>query len=270
MQKLRKSGSESKSEVATTTKKIELKEVKVELPADTVVMEKISKTGKSSLQSQEVDKDTQEYKKKMSQTAGCINKNDVEWYQENINYTFNQLKEDLLQDNQLDVLVEKLMLEICKSMQRIKLQPEIGLAEVQDIVGMIADKEGTVLKSMLWGELVLSKEVWQKLIKLKFEVSVDQGEQITKQLKKGIYVWNAKKRPEEESNLQNKIAYIFKHKTKAHEHNAKAAEGLAELAQKMDSLNNFYVVAQAATADGIVINSPSIDRMLMNQKINKD
>ena len=77
------------------------------------------------------------------------------------------------------------------------------------------------------------------------------------------------KSPEEESYLRNKITYIFKHRSKAHEHNAKAAEGLAELAQQMDSLSNFYVVTQAATADGIVINLPSIDRMLMEQKNSK-
>ena len=90
-----------------------------------------------------------------------------------------------------------------------------------------------------------------------------------KQLKEGIYVRNAKS-PEEEIYLRNKIAYIFKHRSKAHEHNAKAAEGLAELAQKMDSLSNFYVVAQAATADGIMINSPVTDRMLTEQKNNKN
>ena len=38
----------------------------------------------------------------------------------------------------------------------------------------------------------------------------------------------------------------------------------------MDSLSNFYVVAQAATVDGIMINSPSIDRMLMEQKNSKN
>ena len=48
------------------------------------------------------------------------------------------------------------------------------------------------------------------------------------------------------------------------------AEGLAELAQKMGSLSDFYVVAQAPTTDGIVLNSPSIDRMLANQKINRE
>ena len=74
---------------------------------------------------------------------------------------------------------------------------------------------------------------------------------------------------EEESYLKSKIAYIFKHRSKAHEHNAKVVEGLTELAQQMDSLNNFYVVAQAATADGIIINSPSIDRLLTEQINNK-
>ena len=58
-------------------------------------------------------------------------------------------------------------------MQRIKLQPEIGLAEVQDIVNMVADKEGTALKSFIKGDLVLSKEVWQRLINLKFGVTVN-------------------------------------------------------------------------------------------------
>ena len=61
------------------------------------------------------------------------------------------------------------------------------------------------------------------------------------------------KSPEEESYLRSKIAYIFKHRSKAHEHNAKVAEGLTDLAQQMDSLNNFYVVAQTTTVDGIVI-----------------
>ena len=126
LQKLRKSGNESKSDVATTTIKIEPKQVKTELPADTVVTEKISKRGESSLKSQEVGKETQEYKKKTSQTEGCINKDDAEWYQENINDVFNQLERDVLQDNQLYVLVKRFMSEIRKSMQHIKLQPEIG------------------------------------------------------------------------------------------------------------------------------------------------
>ena len=125
-----------------------------------------------------------------------------------------------------------------KSMQHIKLQPEIGLAELQDIVNMVADKEGTALKSFLKGELVLRKEVWQQLIDLKFRVTVNWGKEIMKLLKEGIYMRNAKS-PEKESYLRNKFAYIFKHRSTAHEHNAKAAEGLAELAQKIDSLSNF-------------------------------
>ena len=86
-----------------------------------------------------------------------------------------------------------------------------------------------------------------------------------KQLEEGIYGGNAKT-PEEEAYLRNKIAYIFKHRSKAYKHNAKVAEGLAELAQQMDSLSDFYVVAHSATADGIIINSPSIDRMLKGKK----
>ena len=77
------------------------------------------------------------------------------------------------------------------------------------------------------------------------------------------------KSPEEKNYLRNKIAYIFKDRSKANKYNAKAAEGLAELAQKMDSLSDFYMVTQAATVDGIVINSQLIDKMLMEQKNNK-
>ena len=68
---------------------------------------------------------------------------------------------------------QKFTFEVCRCKQHIKLQPEIGLAEVQDIVNIIADKEGTALKSFLKGELVLSKEVWQQLIDLKFWVTVN-------------------------------------------------------------------------------------------------
>ena len=38
----------------------------------------------------------------------------------------------------------------------------------------------------------------------------------------------------------------------------------------MDSLSDFDVVTQAAMTDGIVLNSPSIDRMLAKQKINRE
>ena len=38
----------------------------------------------------------------------------------------------------------------------------------------------------------------------------------------------------------------------------------------MDSLSDFYVVVQAETADRIIINSLSIDRMLMEQRNSKN
>ena len=52
----------------------------------------------------------------MIQTEGCINKEDAEWYQENNNDAFDQLKKDLLQDEQLHALIEKFMFEVCRSM----------------------------------------------------------------------------------------------------------------------------------------------------------
>ena len=67
------------------------------------------------------------------------------------------------------------------------------------------------------GKFVLSKDVWQWLISLKFRVTVSQDEQITKQMEEGI-----------------------------------------------------YIVAQAAMVDGIIINSPPMDRMLKEQKTNKN
>ena len=256
------------SKATTTTEKMEQKEVKTELAAAPVIENKMCETGKSSLKLQEVGTKTSESKKKMSQTEGCINKENAEWYQENINDAFDQLKKDLLQDEQLHALIEKFMFEIHRSTQHIKLQPERELVEMRDIVDTITDKDGTPLKSFLKGELVLNKEVWQKLIDLKFWITVNRDEQIMKQLEEGIYMRNAKSL-EENSYLRIKIAYILKHRSKAHEHNTKVAKGLDELAQQMDSLSNFYVVTQAATADRIVINSPSIDRLLTEQKNNK-
>ena len=53
------------------------------------------------------------------------------------------------------MLVQKFTIEIRRCMQHIKLQPEVGLAEIQDIVDTIADKEGKALKSFLKEKLVL-------------------------------------------------------------------------------------------------------------------
>ena len=70
---------------------MEQKEV-TKLPAAPVIEDKMCKTGESLLKSQEVGMKTGESKKKMSQTEGCINKDDVEWYQENVSGAFHQLK----------------------------------------------------------------------------------------------------------------------------------------------------------------------------------
>ena len=159
LEKMKKLVEEPMGKATMTTEKMEQKEVKTELPAAQVIEDKMCETGESSLKSQEVGMKTGESKKKMSQTEGCINKEDAEWYQENINGAFDQLKKGLLQDEQLHALIEKFTSEICRSMQCIKLQPEIELAEIRDITDMIADKDGTALKSFLKGEPVLSKEV---------------------------------------------------------------------------------------------------------------
>ena len=127
---MKKSGEIPMSKVTTTTEKMEQKEVKTKLAAAQVIEDKMCKTGESSLKLQEVGTKTGEGKKKMSQTEGCINKEDTEWYQENVNDAFDQLKKDLLQDEQLQALIEKFMFEIRRSMQRIKLQNEIKLAEM--------------------------------------------------------------------------------------------------------------------------------------------
>ena len=78
LQKLRRSGEELMSKVTTTTGKMEQKEIKTELPAAPVFEDRMHETGKSSLKSQEVGMKTGESKKKMSQTEGCVNKDDAE------------------------------------------------------------------------------------------------------------------------------------------------------------------------------------------------
>ena len=251
-----------------TTEKIRQKGTKTKLSTASTIKKETCKIGKSSLKSQEVETKTGKSKTKTSPKDGFVNKEDAEWYQNNVSIAFNQLKNWILQGEQLQMVVHKFTLKIHRCTQHIKLQPAAELAEVQDIVDTIADKEGKALNSFLKGELVLSKDVWQQLIDLKFGVTVSQDEQITKQLEEGIYGRNAKT-PEEETYLRNKIAYIFKHQGKVYEHNAKVVEGLSELAQQMDNLSNFYMIAQAATIDRIIINSPSIDRMLKKQKSSK-
>ena len=247
LQKLRKSG-EPVSKVEMTTVKIEQKETKTKSPKASTIKRETHEIGENSLKLQEVETKTGKIKKKMTSADGCVNKEDTEWYQNSVSIAFNQLKSGLLQGEQLQMVVQKFTLEIHRCMQHIKLQPGVGLVEIQDTVDTIADKEGTDLKLFLKEELVLSKDVWQQLINLKFGVTVSRDEQITKQLEEGIYGRNAKT-PEEETYLRNKIAHIFKHRSKAYEYNVKVAEGLSELVQQMNNLSNFYVVTEAATVN---------------------
>ena len=142
LQKLRKLG-EPMSKTETTTVKIEQKETKMKLPTASIIKSERHKIGESSLKPQEVGTKTGESNRKTSPTDGCVNKEDAEWYQNNVSIAFDQLKSGLLQDEQLQMVVQKFTLEICRCMQHIKLQPEVGLAEIQDIVDTIVDKEGT-------------------------------------------------------------------------------------------------------------------------------
>ena len=174
-----------------------------------------------------------------------------------------------MKNEHLQTLLGEFLNEVRNSMQCIRLHPDKALVDISAIVGIVADVEGSACKAMLHGELMMSDSAWKKLISLKFDVTVDHGEQLTKQLGEGLYARNTKT-PNEEKYLRSKIASIFKHRSKAHKHNARAAEGLAELAEKMNNLDNFYVVAQAATVDRIILNLPSIDRMLMKYKSNKE
>ena len=201
------------SEAETTTEKIRRKGTETKSSTASTIKKETYKIGESSLKSQEVETKTGKSKKKTSPTDGCVNKEDTRWYQNSVSIVFNQLKNGMLQGEQLQTVVLKFTLEIRRCMQHIKLQPAVELAEVQDIVNSIADKEGKALKSFLKGEFVLSKDVWQQLIDLKFGVTVSRDEQITKQLEERIYGRNAKT-PEEETYLRNKIASIFKHRVR--------------------------------------------------------
>ena len=126
---MRKLGEKPKSKTEMTTVEMEQKETKTKVPAVLTIKNETCEIGESSLKLQEVGTKTEE-SKRISQTEGCVNKEDAEWYQKNISVALDQLK---MQDEQLHMLVENFMLEIHRCMQHIKLQPEIGLAEIQDI-----------------------------------------------------------------------------------------------------------------------------------------
>ena len=172
---MRQSGEQPKSKPTMATEKIKYKEIRTELLTAPVMEEKIYKISESLLKPQDVGTKTGGSKKKISEAEGCVNKEDADWYQKNVNDVLDQLIKDLLQDEdeKLHTLIEKFVLEVHKSIQHINLQPGIELVEMQDIVDTIADKDGTPLKLFLRGELVLNKDVWQKLIDLKFGITVN-------------------------------------------------------------------------------------------------
>ena len=158
------------SEVEKTTEKIKWKRTKTESSTASTIKKETCKISESSLKLQEVETKTGKSKKKTNPRDGCVKKEDAEWYQNSVSIAFNQLKSGMLQGEQLQTVVQKFTLRRC--MQHIKLQPGVELAEVQNIVDTITDKEGKALKSFLKRELGLSKDVWQQLIDLKFGVTV--------------------------------------------------------------------------------------------------
>ena len=163
IRKLRKSEAPM-SEAEKTTVKIGEKKTDTESSTASTIKKEICEIGESSLKSQKVETKIGKSKKRTSPAEGCINKEDAEWYQNSVSIAFEQLKNELLQGEQLQTVSEKFTLEIHRCMQHIYLQPGVGLVEIQDIIDTIIDKKGTALKLFLKGELVLSKDVWQQLI----------------------------------------------------------------------------------------------------------
>ena len=72
LQKLRRSGEEPMSKMPMTTVKREQKETKTKLPEASVIKSGMQETGESSLKPQEVSIKTEESKRKMRQTEGCV------------------------------------------------------------------------------------------------------------------------------------------------------------------------------------------------------
>ena len=111
LQKLRKAGGPV-NEVETTTEKIKQKGTKTESSTASTIKKETCEIGESSLKSQEVETKTGKSKKKMSPTDECVNKEDAEWYQNSVSIAFNQLKNGMLQGEQLQTVVKKFTLEL--------------------------------------------------------------------------------------------------------------------------------------------------------------
>ena len=115
LQKVRKSG-EPMSKTEMTTVKVEQNETKMKPPTASTIKSEKREIGESSLKPQEVGTKTGESKKEMSPADGCVNKEDAEWYQNNVSIAFDQLKSGLLQDKTLHMVVQKFTLEKHKCM----------------------------------------------------------------------------------------------------------------------------------------------------------
>ena len=102
------------SEVETTTEKIKQKGTKTKSSTASTIKKETCEIGDSSLKSQEIETKTDKSKKKMSPTDRCMNKEDAEWYQNIVSIAFNQLKNGMLQGEQLQMVFQKFALEIRK------------------------------------------------------------------------------------------------------------------------------------------------------------
>ena len=152
IQKLRKSEGPV-SEAERTTSKIGEKKTDTDSFTASMIKKEICEIGESLLKLQKVETEIGKSKKRMSPAEGCINKEDAEWYQNSVSIAFDQMKNELLQDEQLQTVAGKFTLEIW-CMEHINLQPGVGLAEIQDIMDTIIDRKGTALQSFLKRELV--------------------------------------------------------------------------------------------------------------------
>ena len=87
LQKLRRSEDEPTSEAVMTRKKMEQK-VKTDSSAAPWVKAKTSETQGNLLKLQDINRKTKHNKEIRNQTEGCVNTDDVEWYQESANNVF--------------------------------------------------------------------------------------------------------------------------------------------------------------------------------------
>ena len=104
LQKLRKAGGPM-SEAEMITEKIKQKGTGTKSSTASTIKKETCKIGESLLKLQEVETKTDKSKKNTSPTDGCVNKEDAEWYQNSVRIASNQLKNEMLQGEQLQTVV---------------------------------------------------------------------------------------------------------------------------------------------------------------------